>query len=313
MPMLLSAVLELTGAVGTHDPTIVKEGQTYYRFSTGDGIPIASSPDLRDWTNEGRVFDENPEWTAQAVPGSTAFWAPEVVFRNGRWRIYYSVSTFGSQISALGLVSSPTLDPNSPNYGWKDEGLVLTSSEDDDFNAIDPAVVADADGRDWLLWGSFWGGLKMRALESSGKPRADAETFDIANRRISPDSVEGGYVLAKDGWFYLFASFDFCCRGLDSTYRMVVGRSRSVTGPYLDKNGDDLNEGGGSPLRDGEGDPRYAAVGHNSIFSEGGDHWLVYHAYDKRRNGAPILGIERLFWDEEGWPIAPGQLLKAND
>jgi len=311
-PALLAAVLELTGAVGTHDPTVVKEGQSYYRFSTGDGIPIARSSDLKDWEQVGRVFLENPAWTAEAVPGSTSFWAPEVVFRDGRWRVYYSVSTFGSQVSAIGLASSPTLDEKSPEYAWRDDGLVMASKEGDDYNAIDAAIVADDRGKDWLLWGSFWGGLKLRSLDAGGKPPAgDSEILDIANRWAPPNSVEGGYILPKDGWYYLFCSFDFCCRGVESTYRIAMGRSRAVTGPYLDKAGLDLNEGGGTILRDGDGDPRWAALGHNSIFTEGTEHWLVYHGYDKRRGGAPVMVLEKLLWDEDGWPVAPGQLLKT--
>lgn len=312
-PALLAAVLELTGAVGTHDPTIVKEGSQYYRFQTGPGIPIAVSNDLKDWTMTGSVFQKNPGWTAKTVRGSTDFWAPEIVFRNGQWRVYYSVSTFGSQVSAIGLATSPTLDPRNSGYGWQDEGVVITSGPKDDFNAIDPAVITDADGNDWLLWGSFWGGLKMRRLDNAtGKPLEGSDkVYTIADRKVPPNSVEGGYILAKDGWYYLFASFDFCCRGLESTYKMVVGRSQTITGPYLDQKGRSLLAGGGTVLRDGTRDKRYAAMGHNSIFTEGEDHYLVYHAYDKRRDGAPILAIEKLLWDEQGWPVSPGQLLKT--
>jgi arabinan endo-1,5-alpha-L-arabinosidase len=308
--LLTLAVPDLKGSVGTHDPTIVREGSTYYRFATGDRIPVATSPDLVHWTDVGTVFDANPAWTAVAVPGSTWFWAPEVVHRDGRWRIYYSVSTFGSQVSAIGMASSRTLDQTSTAYRWRDDGLVVISSSADDFNAIDPAVV-NADGADWLVWGSFWGGLKMVRLDPRGHVAAgDNPVLSLASRQIEPNTIEGGYILPWEGWYYLFASFDFCCRGLDSTYRIVVGRSRNVSGPYLDRDGKDMNQGGGTVIRDGDLDPRYAAMGHNSIFVDDGTAWLVFHGYDRRRDGAPVLVLERLSWDQ-GWPQAPGQLLKT--
>lgn len=304
----------MTGAVGVHDPTIVKEKDRYYRFATGDGIEVSVSRDLKHWETPGKVFSRNPDWTSWAVPGSTWFWAPEVVYRQGRWRLYYSVSTFGSQTSAIGLVTNATLDDRSPNFGWTDEGLVLASSPVDDFNAIDPAMVADDAGEDWFLWGSFWGGLKLTRLDSTtGKlPSTRQPIYTVADRQRTPNTVEGGYILRRDGWYYLFCSFDFCCRGLESTYRIVVGRSREVTGPYLDRQGVSLAAGGGSVLRCGTDDPRYAALGHNSIFVENDDQYLVCHGYDKRREGAPSLVLEKLLWDDHGWPVAPGQLNKQS-
>lgn len=310
---LKEAVLHLTGDDGTHDPTIVREKGVYYRFATGPGIPIAASADMKNWKSAGQVFGVNPPWTGELIPGSTWFWAPEVVYRQGRWRIYYSVSTFGSPVSAIGLASSPTLNPRDPGYAWRDDGVVITSKVGDDFNAIDAAVASDEFGQDWILWGSFWGGLKLRKLDSlTGKPPlGDQKIYHLAHRRVEPDTIEGGFILARGGWFYLFCSFDFCCRGLNSTYRIAVGRSKTITGPYLDRDGRDLNQGGGTVIRDGEGDQFYAALGHNSIYTEGLDAWMVFHAYSRHRDGASVLAIEKLFWDDEGWPLAPGQLLKT--
>lgn len=310
---LREAVPRLTGEVGAHDPTIVRDKGLYYRFATGAGIPMAVSADLKAWKPAGQVFAENPAWTGELVPGSTWFWAPEVVFRQGRWRVYYSVSTFGSPVSAIGLVSSPTLDATSPDYGWRDDGVVITSKEGDEYNAIDAAVASDHLGQDWILWGSFWGGLKLRKLDTvTGKPPVgDQKIFGLAHRRVEPDSVEGGFILPRGGWYFLFCSFDFCCKGLNSTYRIAVGRSKAITGPYLDREGRDLNQGGGSVIRDGQGDELYAAMGHNSIYTEGTDAWMVFHGYSRHRDGAPVLALEKLFWDDEGWPLAPGQLLKT--
>ena len=296
------ALLDLTGFVLAHDPVIVREGNTYWRFQTGPGIPVSSSSDLKNWTYRGKVFNENPEWTKTSIPGSTDFWAPEVVYRNGRWRIYYAVSTFGKNKSAIGLAETKTLDPSSPDFGWTDRGAVLLSKESDNYNAIDPAVAADEKGRDYFLFGSFWGGLVLFPLEEDGTITKGSEALFVASRQTEPNPVEGGFIFKEGDWYYLFASHDFCCRGTASSYHIVVGRSRSITGPYLDKAGVPMTESGGSLLRDGSSHKRWAGPGHNSVFRDtDGKIYLVYHAYDRENNGLQQLQIEPMTF-EKGWP-----------
>lgn len=294
----------LTGDIGTHDPTIVREGDRYYRFATGDGISVAVSSDLVHWESAGKVFAANPDWTSVTVPGSTWFWAPEIVFRQGFWRLYYSVSTFGSQVSAIGMAMSRTLDPSLPTTAWVDRGVVVQSKQGDDFNAIDPAIVSDEKGNDWLIWGSFWGGLKIRPLQTDGFVLPNSSPTTIASRQLEPNTIEGGYALFRNGWFYLFCSFDFCCRGMNSTYRIAIGRSRAVQGPYVDQEGRELTRGGGTVLRHGDDDSHYVALGHNSLLIDQGRTWLVCHGYDRFRDGAPILVLEELNWpdDKDAWP-----------
>ncbi len=296
------ALLSLTGFTPTHDPTIVKENGVYYRFQTGPGIPVSKSNDLHHWEFVGKVFDTNPKWTKTEVPGSTDFWAPEVVYRDGKWRIYYAVSTFGSRHSSIGMAETVTLDRKSANYGWTDKGSILHTLADSPYNAIDPAVIMDTDGKDWMLFGSFWMGLGMFPLTKDGFRVKDSEIINVANRQTDPDPVEGGYILYKDGWYYLFASYDFCCRGSASTYHIVVGRSKNVTGPYEDDIGQDFMHSGGLKLRDGFSHKRWAGPGHNSVFvDDDGKTYIVYHAYDRENEGRPELQIEELKW-KDGWP-----------
>jgi len=302
--------LVLSGSKGAHDPTIAECDGKYYRFSSGLGIPVAVSSDLKSWVQAGTAFKRVPAWTREKVPGSTDFWAPDVVRLGGRYRIYYSVSTFGSNVSAIGVASNSTLDPGDPAYEWEDEGSVIESRGSDDFNAIDPCVAFDSAGDPWLAFGSFWSGIKMVKLDrNSGKVAApsaalSAAPLSIARRPSPPDAIEGAYVLPWKGRYYLFVSFDFCCRGVQSSYNIRVGRADSITGPYLDRDGAPMLEGGGTLLR--EGGSRYKGPGHNSILVANGICYLVYHAYDAQSGGIARMRIEALLWDEELWPYVTG-------
>jgi arabinan endo-1,5-alpha-L-arabinosidase len=294
-----------------HDPVIAKEGDTYYVFSTGRGLTLHSSKDAKTWTRVGRIFDSAMPWTRATIPGSTDYyWAPDISYSDGTWRLYYSVSTFGKNRSAIGLATNTTLDPAKPGYAWKDEGSVIESQPTDDYNAIDPNVIQD--GKDlWLAFGSFWSGIKMVRLDpSTGKPaEGRPKVISLATRpRGEPlrGAVEAPFMYRHGRFHYLFVSFDFCCRGVNSTYNIRVGRSEKVTGPYVDRDGKPMLDGGGTLLLEGEG--RWKGPGHNAVFRNGREEWLVYHAYDAEDNGASKLQIRRLEWDKDGWPrvAAPG-------
>ena len=146
---LLTNTSAQTGAIRqVHDPCIIKEKNTYYLFSTGRGIRIRTSTDLIQWNMRGRVFDATPEWTLTEVPGSRGYyWAPDISFFNGKFHLYYSVSTFGSRRSCIGLATNMTLNPQDKNYRWVDEGKVIESRRSDDWNAIDPNILLDETGR----------------------------------------------------------------------------------------------------------------------------------------------------------------------
>jgi arabinan endo-1,5-alpha-L-arabinosidase len=304
--------LELTGDIKiVHDPCIIRCGSRYYLFCTGDGIPIRVSSDLRRWEPAGKVFADLPAWAKQKIPRSRNPWAPAIAFWGGRYRLYYAVSTFGSNRSAIGLATNATLDPADPAYKWVDEGTVIESVPGkDDWNAIDPNVALAPDGVPWLAFGSFWSGLKLvRLNRETGKPSSTPPELISAAARPGANAIEAPCILFRKNRCYLFASYDFCCRGADSTYKIKVGRSNRIEGPYLDRNGKPMMQGGGTPVI--AGSDRWRGPGHNSVLLDGNDVWLVYHAYDAQDRGAPTLRISKLRWTRDGWPYVAGTPSRA--
>lgn len=303
-----------TGDIALHDPAIIEHGGTYYIFSTGRGIPIRRSRDLVHWESAGRVFEEMPGWVAEAVPAARgSLWAPDISFFNGRYHLYYSVSSFGSQRSAIGLATNATLDATAPEYRWEDHGPVVHSVPGvSTFNAIDPNVVLDTEGEPWLSWGSFWGGIKLRRIDAAtGMLSASDTTLHSLAARQGPDvaegpentqSIEAPFIIRRGDYYYLFVSFDMCCRGLRSTYNIRVGRAEAVTGPYVDEHGIAMTQAGGTLVLAGAG--RVRGPGHNSVLIEGDKHYLVHHFYDAESEGRSRLQIRPIAWTEDGWPIA---------
>ncbi|MEZ4239493.1 MAG: arabinan endo-1,5-alpha-L-arabinosidase [Myxococcota bacterium] len=212
--------------------------------------------------------------------------------------MYYSASRFGSNASCIGHATTASLDAPA----WVDQGsAVICSTASDAFNAIDPAVVLDAVGKPWLAFGSFWSGLKMIPLTDEGV-RDGIGLYPLASRPNT--AVEAPFVIRHDGMYYLFESVDYCCRGIDSTYKILVGRSSAVTGPYVDRVGNPLLSGGGTLLV--EGDTRWRGPGHSAMI-EGPSGWYnVYHAYDADNAGVPTLRIAEVTWADDGWPVSAG-------
>lgn len=296
-----------TAATDVHDPHIIKDKDTYYIFSTGRMrrvVSVIESKDLLTWTRSADVFTAVPDWVKKEIPACRELWASDVHKIGDRFCLYYSASTFGSQRSFIGLATSKTLDPNSPDFKWVDEGMVIESKPGMDFNAIDAGVLTDADGRVWLTWGSFWGGIKLAELNpKTGKLLSDTPTIHSIARRTPPETaVEGAYLIYRHGFYYLFVSFDACCRGINSTYKIMVGRSKSPTGPYIDREGRPMAEGGGSLVLQTEG--RWIGPGHNSVLCDGNDDFLVYHTYDAQNRGRPVLQIRPIEWTADHWPAA---------
>src|SRR5690606_11380777 len=214
---------------------------------------------------------------------------------------------FGSNRSVIGLAVNDTLNPQDDAYKWVDRGLVIESFPEDDYNCIDANLIIDADGVPWLAFGSFWSGIKMRRLDyDTGLPsNEDTTLYSLARRTENSGSVEAPLIIRKGDYYYLFVSFDFCCRGVDSTYRVMVGRSENVTGPYIDRDGVPMLEGGGTQVTFPT--ERWRGPGHNSILQDGDRDYIVYHAYDAEAHGAPTLRIDPLVWDDDGWPAIPAE------
>ena len=288
-----------------HDPSIIKQGDTYYIFSTRAGIAIRCSKDLIYWQLCGDVFAHLPEWAVKDVPGLRGLWAPDVSYFNARYHLYYSVSTFGSNHSAIGLATNETLDPASEKYRWVDKGKVIGSNNKDDWNAIDPNVVFDELNQPWLAFGSFWGGIKLRRLDqTTGKLSSQDQTqYPLASRPRtagSPGAIEAPHIIRKNTYYYLFVSFDVCCRGTNSTYNIRVGRSQRLTGPYIDRSGKAMVDGGGTLIVAGAS--RWVGPGHCAVLQGNEGDYLIYHAYDAEWRGVATLRISTLRWDSDGWP-----------
>lgn len=288
-----------------HDPaTPVFAEDSWWVFGTGRRILVAKSPDLIDWSILPPALSSLPPWSAEIAPGNkrSHFWAPDLVRIGGLWHLYYSVSEFGKNTSAIGLATSPTLDPSAPGHVWTDRGIAIRSGPGDHYNAIDPSVLAAADGRLWMAFGSFWGGLFLVELDPA------------TGLRLAPDSpvhplaysaeIEAPTLYQRGEYYYLFFNEGLCCKGVASTYRILVGRSRSVTGPYLDDRGRDLRDGGGRDFLAAEGDA--IGPGHAGLYRDSkGVEWLSFHFYDRTRQGIPYLGVRRLAWTDDAWPLIP--------
>jgi arabinan endo-1,5-alpha-L-arabinosidase len=323
---------------GVHDPSIAFDHGTYYVFATGAAtavrppapgdakntqalaqipqFPIRCSEDLHRWRRCGEVFPAIPLWIQQTSPKTTELWAPDISFYDGIYHLYYAFSLFGKNSSGIALATNETLDPKSSRYKWIDRGVVLRSTAQNDFNAIDPNLILDEKGEPWLSFGSFWSGIKMRQVNRRTGLLSTTNTklYSLASRGkdakssphkpdLPPDSeaIEAPFVILHDGSFYLFVSYDLCCRGLKSTYRTMVGRSKNVTGPYSDRDGKLMIDGGGSPLLTANG--KWLGPGGESLLQQPGkDDLIVFHAYSAV-DGHPALHISTIGW-KDGWPSA---------
>jgi arabinan endo-1,5-alpha-L-arabinosidase len=298
-----------------HDPVMAYEDGTYYLFATGHGIQQMTSRDCKTWTVSLQpVMTVIPQWTRDSVPGFTNHvWAPDIIRWHDRWWLAYSCSTFGKNGSAIGLLSSSSL--KSPI--WNDEGCIVTSREQrDNWNAIDPNFIIDEDDQPWLVWGSFWDGIQMARLDTTmhlakGEiPRTIARRYSPKdlNRMPNPTSqyagtnaIEAPFIMKHGGYYYLFVSWDYCCMGSKSTYRVVVGRSKTVDGPYVDRDGEDMREGGGTPVIAGD-KKEFEALGHCAAYHYDDKDIFICHGYSIAHNGASILVQRPIRWTADGWP-----------
>jgi arabinan endo-1,5-alpha-L-arabinosidase len=280
--------LMLTGNLGAHDPAAYVVGKTVYLAATGLGAK--TSTNLTSWSA-----------AANPLPSHNGAWAPDISSFGGMFHLYYAVSSFGSNKSCIGQATRAALDSGS----WTDKGNVLCSNmgTNDNWNAIDPNIVVDDAGVPWMDFGSFWSGIKMVKLNTDGT-RADTMLYDLASGP-GGGAVEGPFIFKRCGYYYLFVSFGSCCSS-PYNYTIRVGRSATVTGPYIDKAGVPLMKGGGTLLV--QGNSSWSAPGHNAVIVYDNRTYNVYHALaaPSGQNGTATLRIAEIVWDANGWPVSGG-------
>jgi arabinan endo-1,5-alpha-L-arabinosidase len=287
----------VTGNTGVHDPTVVKTpGGSYIMAHTGANVALKTSSDRTAWRDAGAVFPNGAPWTTTYTKGDTNLWAPDISYHNGKYYLYYSASSFGSRNSAIFLATSTT----GASGSWTNQGVVISSSDSNDYNAIDPNLIIDASGKWWLSFGSFWTGIKMISIDPSSGKRTGSTLVSLAKRDANVEgAVEAPFITRRGKYYYLWVSFDKCCNGASSTYRIMVGRSTSITGPFVDRNGKNMMQGGGTEILASHGSIH--GPGHNAVFTDNDADVLVYHYYTNA--GDSRLGINLLRYDSD-WPVA---------
>lgn len=276
-----------------HDPSrMVYDNGFWFIYATGTaGIDVKYSPDKIHWTQGTPIL-------GSAV--GKDYWAPDIWNGkiNGAFYLFYSQPTgpFGTKGARIGVIAMPSL----ASTVRQDLGDIITTSADTDYNTIDPCPYHDAQAnRLWLSFGSWFGGIYVMELDPATPTRIVSPPVSIAGG--GGFGIEASYIHYRNGWFYLFANWDLCCRGGQSTYRIVVGRSRSIYGPYLDKEGIDMRYAGGSVFLGGTADE--IGPGHFGFAVNGDSDAFTYHAYVPFSAPGPARLAERnIVWQADGWP-----------
>jgi len=303
----------VTDTIMVHDPVMAWEDGTYYLLSTGNGLQWATSTDRHTWTVSHKpMLDTIPQWARDSVPGfKSHVWAPDIIHKDGLWWLAYSCSTFGKNTSAIGLMAAEKL--SGP---WRDCGPIVCSREKrNDWNAIDPNLIVDEKGTPWMTWGSFWDGIQLARLDHTmhlaSKPQTIARRYargqettepNPTSKFAGPNAIEAPFIFRHGDYYYLFVSWDYCCRGEKSSYRVAVGRSKSVQGPYLDRQGRDMLRGGGTIILEGD-KKEYEAAGHCAAYHlPTGEDLFICHGYYLPRRGMSILIQRAIRWTPDQWP-----------
>ena len=312
----------LKTGISVHDPVMIRQDSIYHIFCTGFGISHWSSTDMVHWKHEKPIFDKAPRWAVDSIPSFKGhIWAPDISYYNGQYYLFYAVSAFGKNTSCIGLATNKTLNTADTAYKWVDHGNIIESRPGkDNWNAIDPNLITDKDGTPYLAFGSFWEGLKIVKLSEdrlsvlstlNNLPTLASRKKDPANKENLPavdgnpvdaggNAIEAPFIFRKGKYFYLFASIDYCCKGPKSTYKMIIGRSKKLMGPYVDEQDMPMAHGGGTILL--AGDKNWYGVGHNAVCDFDGTDYLIFHGYDAADHGISKLLIEKLSWFK-GWPV----------
>jgi arabinan endo-1,5-alpha-L-arabinosidase len=300
-----------------HDPSILDWDGTYVMVHTSGNsfVPIRTSRNLTEWKDWGPILSSAPNWLQTAIPTHRSTWAPAPLRLGKMLRIYYCASAkFGENTSYIWMAENPTFDPAHPCDGWVDRGKFIESKAgESNYNAIDPDVLVGPDARQWIVYGSYWSGIYLNELDPTTGLLKDPHAAPIhvaSNTGDRGNPLEAPALVYRDGYYYLFVTYGLAAQGVRSTYRMVCGRSKSPTGPYLGFDGKPMTDGGHTDLLK-TSPPMFGPGGGNFFQDPKGEWWMAYHYYDGRRNwhgdvwGRPTLQVRRLLWGEDGWPV-PG-------
>ncbi len=305
--VLVAPAFALDGQPGMHDPsTVIQADGKFYVYATGNGLPAFVSDDGWTWRRTGSVMQAvpggrpGPEVIAR---GGNNSWAPDIIRAGDRYFLYYSAP--GTQPkSAIGLLIGKTLDPGSPDYKWEDGGPIVWSDGVEDSNAIDPGVLRDpTNGTLWLTYGSYFGYIRLVELDPKTGKRLHPELKPV---NIAINS-EASIMIFRDGWYYLLVTHGSCCAGGNSSYNIRMGRSKKVTGPFVDNMGVDMIRGGGKLFAGSSG--RHIGPGHFGLIDlgDGVQKFSCHYESDLDRGGASVLDIRPLLW-RDGWPVAGDNL-----
>ncbi|HLP00120.1 MAG TPA: arabinan endo-1,5-alpha-L-arabinosidase, partial [Fimbriimonas sp.] len=301
----------------THDPMIFKvKGVTISISTSGNGMGVVkTTKDFKTWKVHGPLVSPNPEWLQKRVPEHKSVWAPDAIVLNDRVRVYYCASRFfGGNDSVIGLLENTNFDPENPTKGWEDKGPVIDSTREKNFyNCIDAEVLLDQEGKQWLFFGSYFAGIFFAPLDPvSGKLLDPAKPPELIARNSGSreNALEGCAVIYRDGYYYMFVSYGLAAQGVRSTYQIMVGRSKSPTGPFVDQAGKSMVDGGHVNVL--KTSPPMFSPGHCELMKDERGKWLMsYHYYDGRKYwtdgkwGMPRVQVRELEWSEDGWPL-PG-------
>ena len=291
------------------DPTVIRVGNEFYLYVTSGIVRGYKSSDLINWSriaggNTSEVFNERPDFTEDDV-SETAMWAPDINYFDGKYVMYYAISKWGGG-ATCGIGVGISDKPQGPflRPGGNSDGKLFVSSEIGVHNSIDPCFYEE-NGKRYLFWGSF-SGIYMTELTSDGLAVRDLSK----KTKIAGKSFEATYIHKRGKYYYLFASTGACCEGMDSSYKIVVGRSENLQGPYLSKTGEDLmNIDAWNPQNYQpvvlHGDEMFGGPGHNSriITDDNGVDWILYHSYIDNGSSQRNLMLDKVEWDGDGWPV----------
>ena len=277
------------------DPTLVKaDDGSFYLYATEDirNMPIYRSADLVNWEFVGTAFTDATRPTFEPKGG---LWAPDISIINGKYVLYYSMSVWGGEWTCgIGVATA-----DKPEGPFTDHGKLFRSNEIDVQNSIDPFYIEE-EGKKYLFWGSFRGIYAIELSDDGLSLKPEAEKQQIAGT-----AYEGVYIHKRNGYYYMFASIGSCCEGLNSTYTTVVGRSRDLFGPYLDKQGQSMMENHHEMVI-GKNE-QFVGTGHNSeiVQDAKGQDWILYHAVSVANPKGRVLMLDQVRW-ENNWPTIKG-------